>query len=149
MKYTRAIILLILICFIAKGYSQTGKVNGDISTKGDKKIEYLFDGGIGFATVAGAGMLFFFFKSRKKRLTDKPVIMNLYPNPSNGVIFLDYYSTPGMLIIVNMSGQIVKKMPVREGSKGFDLTDLSNGNYLASIQAGDNQSNTMPFIIQR
>jgi len=116
--------------------------------KKEREKQYLLYGGIALAVLIVAGTLLFYFQ-RRKRNKNQPNIKNLFPNPTDGKINLDYESGTGQLQIVNLSGQVTKTIEINGTETQFDLTDLKDGNYIAVIQADGQQSNAIKFILQR
>ena len=116
--------------------------------KKEREKQYLLSGGIALAVLIVAGTLLFYFQ-RRKRNKNQPNIKNLFPNPTDGKINLDYESGTGQLQIVNLSGQVTKTIEINGTETQFDLTDLKDGNYIAVLQADGQQSNAIKFILQR
>jgi Ca-activated chloride channel homolog len=116
--------------------------------KKEREKQYLLYGGIALAVLIVAGTLLFYFQ-RRKRNKNQPNIKNLFPNPTDGKINLDYESGTGQLQIVNLSGQVTKTIEINGTETQFDLTDLKDGNYIAVLQADGQQSNAIKFILQR
>jgi hypothetical protein len=61
---------------------------------------------------------------------------------------LEYEGSTGQLQIMNIMGQVVKRIPFNGNETQFDVSELTNGNYIAVIQTDGQQSNSMKFIIQ-
>ena len=116
--------------------------------KKEKEKQYLLYGGIALLVLITSGTLLFYYQRRRRNKT-QPKIKNLFPNPTNGKINLEYESKTGHLRIMNISGQISKTFEINGTETQFDLTDLKDGNYIAVIQADGQQSNAFKFIIQR
>ena len=110
----------------------------------EKKKEYLLDGGIALAILIAAGTLFFFFAAKRK---DKPVINKLYPNPTKGIINVEFESPSGELQIINLNGQTLKTIEISGNEVQVDLSQFGGGNYIAIIQADGQRSNAVKFII--
>ncbi len=117
-------------------------------SKKEKEKTYLIEGGIALATIIVAGTLLFYFK-RKSSTKRQPVIKKLYPNPSAGMINLEFVSSAGQLQIVNLTGQMVKSLLINGSETMFDLSELTDGGYVAFIQSNGQQSNAMKFIVKR
>ncbi len=113
----------------------------------EKEKEYIFYGGIGLATIVVAGTILYFYRRRKQNL--KPVIKNLFPNPTFGQITIEYENGIGQLQILNISGKTEKVIEINGTETTFDLTDLQAGVYLAVINANGQVSNSSKFIIQK
>ena len=73
--------------------------------------------------------------------------MNVYPNPSTGLVNLEYSLDQGATVKVLISdvvGKVVMERTIRPAS-GFqretlDLNDLSNGIYVLKVDAGNHQA---------
>jgi len=70
--------------------------------------------------------------------------LNMYPNPSNGYIYLDYsakQSTDLQVYVLDLVGQVLmeQKISFSEGSniRKLDLNNLSNGIYILRFQNGE------------
>lgn len=114
--------------------------------KKEKQKEYLLYAGIGTAILVASGSILFYYRRKKKV---KPIIKKLFPNPSNGIINLDFFCGGGQLQIVNLSGQVAKTIEINSTESQFDISDLQDGNYIAIIQSNGQQSNAIKFILQR
>jgi len=112
----------------------------------EKQKEYLIWGGIGTAILISAGTMVYYFR-RKKKIT--PTIKNLFPNPSNGIINLEFDQGDGELKIIHTNGQVVKSIPINGSEIQVDINDLENGSYVAVLYSKGLQSNGMKFILQR
>jgi len=59
------------------------------------------------------------------------VSINLYPNPSNGMVYLTTNSTEDIRIqVVTLSGQVVEQQEMTGSTISMDLTNLSDGVYM-------------------
>lgn len=114
----------------------------------EKEKQYLIYGGIGLLVVVAAGTLFYRFRKKKSIPTDQPLIIKLYPNPTAGIITLEYRSGPGILQITGMDGKTGQSIPLSGPENQFDLSALVNGTYVAVIHSEGKQSNPVQFIIQ-
>lgn len=116
--------------------------------KKEREKQYLLYGGIALVVLIATGSLLFKVQ-RRIRSKAYPNIKNLFPNPTDGRINLDYVCGLGQLQILNLSGQLIKTIEINGTEKQFDLTDLGEGNYIAVIKADGKQSNAIKFILQR
>ena len=116
--------------------------------KKEKEKQYLIYGGIASAVLISTGTILFFFLWRRRN-KNKPIIKNLFPNPTDGNINLDFESKEGQLQIINLSGIVAKTIEISGSETQFNLTDLPAGNYVAVILADGQQSNAFKFIIRR
>jgi Ca-activated chloride channel family protein len=112
----------------------------------EKEKEYLMYGGIGVAILITVGTIALYFRRKRKM---RPTITNIFPNPSNGKINLEFEDLSGELQVINLEGEIVKTIPIDVGIKEFDLTDLVDGNYIARIQSDNYQSKGVKLIIKK
>lgn len=118
--------------------------------KKEEEKRYFIYGGIAIAALIAAGTLLFSFQRRRRRRNKNQIfIKNLFPNPTSGIINLEYVSGTGQLLIMNLNGQAVKTIGFNEPGNQFDLSDLPGGNYIAVIQSGGLRSNAIKFIIQK
>jgi hypothetical protein len=120
----------------------------ELLSKKEKEKQYLVYGGIAIAILIMAGTILFYYK-RNKQETNKPLIKKLYPNPSRGVINLDYESSEGELEIFNINGQREILFKINDNETQFNLGNLPSGIYIAVILADAQKSNPVEFIIQK
>lgn len=113
----------------------------------EKQKQYMLYGGTAVATLATLGVLLFFFMRRKK---DKPVILKLYPNPSTGIVNLEYDSPAGSLLVADINGYFRMEQPI-DGNKllQVDMSQLADGEYITWIYAENERSERVKFIIKR
>ncbi|MBC7554538.1 MAG: VWA domain-containing protein, partial [Taibaiella sp.] len=93
----------------------------------EKQKEYMLYGGGAVAALAGLGVLLFFFVRRKK---EKPVILKLYPNPSTGLVNVEYEPAEGSLLVCDISGYLALEQPVSGEKTQVDLSHLADGEYI-------------------
>jgi hypothetical protein len=72
--------------------------------------------------------------------------MTIYPNPSNGIVNLQFNDIPVSNIdVVNVLGQVVKSVKVNanssENSKSIDLSGEANGVYIINVSTNETSSN--------
>lgn len=113
----------------------------------ETRKQYSLYGGVAVAALAGIGLLMFFFVRRKK---EKPVILKLYPNPSAGLVNLEYDSPAGSLLVADISGYFRMERPI-DGSKNaqVDMSQLADGEYIIWLYADGERSERVKFIIKR
>ena len=114
--------------------------------KKEEKKEYLLYGGIATAILIAAGTILFNYY---RKIKAQPTINNIFPNPSNGNINLEFHSGSGQLHIINLSGQVVKLIDINGIETQFDISDLQDGNYVAVIHSEGQKSNGIKFTLQR
>ena len=57
----------------------------------------------------------------------------IYPNPSSGIITIQYGNVkPSSITVLNMQGQVVRQIN-SDFEVAIDLTDLVNGSYIVNI----------------
>ena len=135
-------------------YLQTAPYKKDFPTevvayiaKKEKQKAFMLFGGIALVVLVGAGTLLY-YRRKKKNTNTQPVINKVFPNPSNGIINIDFISNNGQLHIINLYGTTIKTINLQSTDKQFNLTAIPKGNYIAQIQAGNQQSNAVQFILQ-
>ena len=112
----------------------------------EKQKEYLLYGGIGTATIVAIGLLLFFYVS-KRRDKKEPIIKKLFPNPTNGIINVAYENGEGIFQIIDLNGMPAKSFNIDGNQTQFDLSDLPDGIYFATIISNEMQSKPVKFII--
>ena len=66
-------------------------------------------------------------------------INNLYPNPSTGMINIELASEKESIVsVLSYTGQKLKTISAAGNNIQLDITDLTPGNYIISVQQGDN-----------
>lgn len=69
--------------------------------------------------------------------------MHVYPNPTDGLIYIDIQlstHSEGMIQIIDMMGKVVKEFPVNELESNLittDISNLSNGVYFVTLRTGN------------
>lgn len=71
----------------------------------------------------------------------------LFPNPANSRIFIVAAGNTQNIEIVDLQGRVVKNITWNQGSENIevDVTELSNGFYLARLIGGDNANEALRF----
>ena len=60
---------------------------------------------------------------------------NVYPNPSNGILYLSQNpNSISTLLVTNILGEKLKEISFTTETTRIDLTDLENGVYLVTIK---------------
>ncbi len=75
---------------------------------------------------------------------------SFYPNPSNGKVYINWSPaspSEGELFIKDLSGRILRRIQLESGSIALDLSELSAGLYLATLQS-ENTSFTKRIVIE-
>jgi PKD repeat protein len=67
--------------------------------------------------------------------TTENELLNIYPNPSNDIITVEYpRSLDGTLQVLNSIGEMVKEMSFINGSRKINTSDLSEGIYFIKLE---------------
>jgi Ca-activated chloride channel family protein len=111
-----------------------------------KQKDYYIYGATALATLTGVGVLLFFFLARKKK---KIAILKLYPNPSQGIVNLEFDSPAGSLLVADINGYFRLEQPMDGDKIQVDWSHLADGEYLAWIYADGERSERVKFIIKR
>jgi Ca-activated chloride channel family protein len=107
--------------------------------------EYLIYGGIAVATViAGAALLFYFRRSKKKR----PEIKRVWPNPGDGNLNFQISSGPGNMELLDLSGKTIADIRISGMEMSADFSKVQPGTYMLVITSEGMRSNAMKVIIQ-
>ena len=72
--------------------------------------------------------------------------INIYPNPSNGIVTIDVANN-GMMRIFNTTGQMVVEQKI-DGKTMLDLSDLEKGTYLMVFTDKYGESNKQVIVLQ-
>lgn len=64
--------------------------------------------------------------------------LNFYPNPTRGVLYLNYNQTISEVVISNILGQIVLKESTNSDQIEIDMTSFPNSTYLVKIVSKGN-----------
>jgi hypothetical protein len=69
-------------------------------------------------------------------------LINIYPNPSNGLITTDFsFEGEKEIIISNSLGQMVKTLKTKNNSEVIDLKEYAKGIYFVKIMSNSNSAN--------
>ena len=72
---------------------------------------------------------------------DDELLLNVYPNPSNGLINIETDSDIDQLVVYSLDGQVVYQLQdMGNGIVQVDLSDLADGNYILRVVSGDQQT---------
>lgn len=66
--------------------------------------------------------------------------LNMYPNPVGNTLYINAEETISNIEIVNVMGQVVKKMYVNSDNAVCDVEELPNGFYVVRIYNEDTKS---------
>jgi len=67
----------------------------------------------------------------------KDLGIELYPNPVSDVMILNSDIEEGLLSLYDVTGALIKTMPIRSGLQSFDFTDIKSGSYSLFIKSKD------------
>lgn len=73
----------------------------------------------------------------------KSLGIKLYPNPTNGMLSLEYNTTPKSAVVLNSIGEVVMRIPF--GNSTIDTQNLSSGSYIIRLGYDDFHTN-LKFI---
>ena len=82
--------------------------------------------------------------------SDMVNVINVYPNPTNGLLNIDFYNhEESVLVLMNTLGEIVKSydIPQTEHSLQIDTRDLNKGIYFLQLKGNSGTSKTTKVII--
>jgi len=69
-------------------------------------------------------------------------LINVYPNPSNGLITADFsFEGTKEIVITNSFGQIIKAIKTNSNSEVIDLKEYAKGIYFVKIRSNENSAN--------
>ena len=115
----------------------------------ERQKDYLLYGSIAFAVLVSIGSILVYFKKREPLTIPPAAIKLIYPNPSNGIINIDYEGAANaQLQIIDRMGNPIKSFNLSNHETQFDLSELNNGDYLAVIQSEYGVSNAVNFVLQ-
>jgi Ca-activated chloride channel family protein len=120
----------------------------DFIAKKESEKRNVMYGGMVLAAILTSGTLLFYYQ-RRKRNKNKPYIKNIFPNPTDEILNIEYEGDATELHIINTSGLVAKTFEITGAETHFNLTDLQNGNYIAILQSEGVRSNQVKFILQR
>ena len=72
--------------------------------------------------------------------------ISLFPNPTNGILNITSSETISEIEIVNMMGQIVRRMEVNSDNAVCDVEDLKAGVYIVRIHAASATLSQRKFV---
>jgi Ca-activated chloride channel family protein len=124
---------------------QQEKLNAE-NVEAETQQTYLLYGGIVILSLLVTGSILYKYKRKK---SDNPSIVRVFPNPSNGIINIETTNNNGSIQIFNLSGQLQKTIPIQDIQTQINLMDLTNGNYFAQLSCDGIQSKGVQFIISK
>ncbi len=82
------------------------------------------------------------------------MLQDAYPNPSSSVVNIPYQLKNnfggGTLIITDMNGRVIKRLPTenRAGQFIFNTDDMAPGQYLYHLQSQNERSAARKFVVK-
>ncbi len=73
--------------------------------------------------------------------------VNVYPNPSTGLVYVANLPSESTIEVVNMLGQSVYKANANAGNFTADLSTLSNGSYFVKVNSVNEKTKIVKLII--
>ncbi len=102
---------------------------------------------------AGAGILIARARKNPKKKQDTLLITNIFPNPASGPLTVQFTnndsSTPADLIISDMNGVELIRVPASGVSVQLDLGQFSSGTYLVMLQGSATASPVKQLVISK
>jgi hypothetical protein len=74
--------------------------------------------------------------------------LNVYPNPSNGIIYLQSDNVISKVVLMDMLGKIVQEEDVQESMVRMDYAHVPLGNYLLKVTYEDGSNTSHAIILQ-
>ena len=76
------------------------------------------------------------------------IILNVYPNPTNGIVYVEFSQiTDGYITIMDAVGKILKKENITNVKHTFDLSENERGVYFVKIES-ENNNNVISIVLQ-
>lgn len=72
--------------------------------------------------------------------------LKMYPNPTAGILNIEYIDNITELIIMDMSGRVVGNYKGQGKSNKIDVSSLNSGTYLVEVKSSDNAKSTIKFL---
>jgi len=78
----------------------------------------------------------------------RPTEMQVYPNPAHTNVHINVpHSTGGMIILLDHTGKLVKRVPINNNSMDMDISDLAAGSYILELEASDGSKSHQQLLI--
>ena len=71
---------------------------------------------------------------------ESATVAHLYPNPTSGVVYVEFSETPVCCQILNLTGNVVMETLVASSRIELDLRPLPSGMYIIKTQMADGKS---------
>jgi Ca-activated chloride channel family protein len=115
----------------------------------EKTLTYLLYGGLSILAVALIGTIVYRVRRNLNRYNEHVELIQLYPNPANDIINLDYTGVPGPILIYDIMGREVKSFYNVSGKHQFDVSDLQVGTYFLVMRGYMYETDPEQFKIVR
>jgi hypothetical protein len=115
----------------------------------EKTLTYLLYGGLSILAVALIGTIVYRVRRNLNRYNEHVELIQLYPNPANDIINLDYTGVPGPILIYDIMGREVKSFYNVSGKHQFDVSDLQVGTYFLIMRGYFYETDPEQFKIVR
>jgi hypothetical protein len=115
----------------------------------EKTLNYLLYGGLSILAIALLGTIVYRVNRWWSRPHEPVELIQLYPNPANDIINLDYTGVPGPIIIYDIMGREVKSFYGVSGKHQFDVSDLQVGTYFLVMRGYMYETDPEQFKIVR
>lgn len=107
--------------------------------------EYLMYGGIVVLNVVALGVLIAMYRRRRKKKLELE-IEKVYPNPTNGVVYIKHNGQGGFLIINDAHGKEAGKVELTDNPEKLNFSSL-NGLYFLQIERKGQYSNIVQVSV--
>lgn len=77
------------------------------------------------------------FNALRKKSEEAALTVDVYPNPTAGLVQIESKFKNAKYLLLNNSGQVLQKGKLNGQSHVLDLSSMSNGTYMISIISGD------------
>ena len=74
--------------------------------------------------------------------------LNIYPNPTSGIIYVGDVSKVSRIVLVDLSGRVLQDDKIDTLTNSVDYSNFNNGNYFLLVTSEDNTVLSIPIIIQ-
>ncbi len=123
-------------------YTTTGAYSGTLTAKYQKGSDYAGITVIDNATFAKTSAVC----SGIQNLSGVEAV-NVYPNPSSGLVYIANLPSESTIEVVNMLGQSVYKATANAGNFTADLSTLNNGSYFVKINSINEKTKIVKLIL--
>lgn len=86
--------------------------------------------------------------SPSKLLLSDVYPLNIYPNPTSGIINISNLEKVNRILLIDMTGRVIKDNQIYENTVMIDYSEVIRGKYLLVIKQEDNTESTLPIMIE-